>query len=213
MAELHVQPKNSRPWWLWLLLALAAIGLIIFLMRGCDRDDDATETVTTATTTDTTTTTKTTTTTTDEDWNTLDRNVPAATCEEITDKDIEVRGNEDYAIYSINETVLFATEKSNIRPAAEAKLKQVAASLDKRYKGGPVRIFGYADATGTKEYNKELSEERAEAVQNWLADNGNISKDNVSIHPIGEAQPVETNETEKGRAQNRRVEIVARRAQ
>src|SRR5687768_10323579 len=100
MAELHVQPKNSRPWWLWLLLALAAIGLIIFLMLGCDRDDDATETVTTATTTDTTTTT-TTTTTTDEDWNTLDRNVPAATYEEITDKDIEVRGNEDYAIYSI----------------------------------------------------------------------------------------------------------------
>ena len=54
---------------------------------------------------------------------------------------------------------------------------------------------------------------KREAVQNWLAQNGNISKDNVSIHPIGEAQPAETNATKKGKAQNRRVEIVARKAQ
>ena len=90
----------------------------------------------------------------------------------------------------------------------EKKLKQVAASLDKRYKDAQVRIFGYADASGTAEHNKELSEKRAEAVQNWLAQNGNISKDNVSIHPIGEAQPAETNATEKGKAQNRRVDVV-----
>ena len=214
MAELHVQPKNSRPWWLWLLLALVAIGLIFFLMRNRDHKKDV-ETATTETTTntDTTTTATTTTTTTDDDWNTLDRNVPIAKYDEITDKDIEVRGNDNYAIYSLNETVLFDSDKSKIKRTAEKKLKQVAASLDKRYKDAKVRIFGYADASGTAEHNKELSEKRAEAVQNWLAEHGNVSKDNVSIHPIGEAQPAESNATEKGKAQNRRVEIVARKAQ
>jgi outer membrane protein OmpA-like peptidoglycan-associated protein len=210
MAELHVQPKNSRPWWLWLLLALVALGLIFFLMRGCDHKKDV-DTTTTETTTDTTKTTATTTTT-DNDWDNLNYDLPAAKYDEITDKDIEVMGNEDYTIYRLAETVMFDTDKSTIKPAAADKLKQVAASLAKRFNGGQVRVYGFTDAEGSATYNKELAEKRANAVKAWLVENGQVNKDMVSVHPVGEARPIASNATEAGKAQNRRVEIVARRA-
>ncbi|WP_460893120.1 OmpA family protein [Rufibacter soli] len=218
MADLDVQPKSSRPWWLWLLLALVALALLFFLMRGCDRDDqDVDRTTTTETTTETTTgaamaTDDDATDNDSDDWNNLNLDAPAATYDEITDKDIDVRGTDNYAVYSLDETVLFGSDKSTIQPQAADKLKQVAASLNKRFNGGQVRIYGYTDAQGSANYNKELAEERAQAVQNWLTQNGNVSKDNVSMHPVGEAQPVASNETAAGRQQNRRVQIVARKS-
>jgi hypothetical protein len=57
--------------------------------------------------------------------------------------------------------------------------------------------------------NKELAEQRAEAVRAWLAKNGNMSEGNISVHPVGESQPTASNATEQGRQKNRRVEIVA----
>jgi outer membrane protein OmpA-like peptidoglycan-associated protein len=210
MADLDVQPKSGRPWWIWLLLALVAIALLIFLFRGCDRDGD-TDVNEAATTTDTTAAATTATDTTD-DWGTVDFNAPAATYDEITDKDINVRGTDDYAIYSVDETVLFDTDKSTIKPQAAAKLKQIAGSVGKRFSNSQVRIYGHTDAQGSAGYNKELADQRAAAVENWLVQNGNISKDNVSLHPVGESQPVASNATAAGRQQNRRVEIVARKA-
>lgn len=72
-------------------------------------------------------------------------------------------------------------------------------------------MYGFTDSKGSAESNKQLAEQRAEAVQSWLAKNG-ISKDKVSVHPIGEGQPEASNSTAEGRQQNRRVEIVARNA-
>ncbi|AKQ47592.1 membrane protein [Rufibacter radiotolerans] len=212
MANLDVQPKSSRPWWLWLLLALVALALLFFLMRGCDRNDaDVDRTTTTETTTTETTAVTTDDDGDDDDWNDLNLDAPAAAYEEITDKDIDVRGTDNYAVYSLDETILFGSDKSTIQPQAADKLKQVAASLNKRFANGKVRIYGYTDAQGSASYNKELAEERTKAVQAWLTENGNVSKDNVSMHPVGESKPVATNETAAGRQQNRRVQIVARK--
>ena len=212
MADLDVQPKSGRPWWIWLLLALVAIALLIFLFRGCDRDgDNGVEEATSMGATDTTAAADGT--ATDDDWGTVDFDAPAATYEEITDTDINVRGTDDYAIYSLDETILFDTDKSTIKPQAADKLKQVAASMGKRFSGSKVRIYGYTDAQGSATYNKELAEQRAAAVQTWLVQNGNITQDNVTLHPVGESRPVASNPTAAGRQQNRRVEIVARRAE
>ncbi|QHL86011.1 OmpA family protein [Nibribacter ruber] len=210
MADLDVQPKSSKPWWLWLLLALLGIALLFFLLRGCDREDEV-ETTTT-TTESTTATTTDSDMDTDDDWNSLDLNAPVAAYDEITDKDIEVRGNDDYAVYTMDETILFDNDKATIQPQAADKLKQVAASINKRFSGGNVRVYGYTDAQGSAGYNKELAEERTQAVQSWLVDNGNVSKDHVSLHPVGEANPVATNATAEGRQQNRRVQIVVRKS-
>lgn len=70
-----------------------------------------------------------------------------------------------------------------------------------------VRIHGHADSTGPELYNKVLSENRAQAVVIYLTDKG-ISRQRIKARGFGENRPVATNETEEGRQENRRVEIV-----
>lgn len=210
MAQLDVQPKKrSSPWWIWLLVALALIGIIIFLSRGCNR----TVNDTTATTRDSgssAATGATGVTGAATDWNGINFNSPAASYDEITDSSINVRGGDGYAIYSLGENVLFDTDKSTIKADAGSNLKQLAASLSKRFSNGEIRVYGHTDAEGSAGYNKQLAEQRAEAVKAWLVKNAQISEQNISLHPVGESQPVASNATESGRQQNRRVEIVAK---
>lgn len=222
MADLNVQPKQRKSWLPWLLLALGIIALIFFLMRSCNSNkgkEGATDSTASASSRSDTSASAGVGTTTDSSgakglaWGDVDFNAPAASYAEITDKNINVRGNNNYGIYSLGENILFDEGKSTIRSDAAKNLKQVAASVEKRYKGGAVRVFGYTDAVGSAGYNKELAEQRATAVRDWLVKNGNISEDRISIQPVGEARPVASNSTEQGRQHNRRVEIVARPAQ
>ena len=209
MAQLNVEPKKNNSWWPWLLVALVALALLFFFTKGFNNnkndnngsDTTANDTTANASGVDPMT----------DDWSSIDRGAPAAAYDEVTDKDIEVRGNNDYAIYSVDETVLFDTDKNTIKKGSQEKLKQVAASAEKRFAKGHLRIYGYTDSTGTAAHNKQLSEERANAVSSWLVADGNISQDRISINPVGEAQPVATNATAEGRKQNRRVEIVVRK--
>jgi outer membrane protein OmpA-like peptidoglycan-associated protein len=145
------------------------------------------------------------------DWEDIDRSAPEVTFPEVKSRDLRVRGNNDYAIYDMEETVLFEFDKANIKPSAQNTLKEVASSIDQRYAEGEIRIYGHTDKVGSASYNKELAEERARAVKQWLVQHGNINDSRISIHPVGQAEPVASNETEEGRQQNRRVEIVARR--
>jgi outer membrane protein OmpA-like peptidoglycan-associated protein len=213
MADLNVQPKKKSSILPWILLALVLLGLILLLSRSCNKDRDVTPAPVTDTTTTTTTTTPVTTTTdtmANTAWNDVDFNAPAVQYEEISNKDIAVRGNDRYGIYGLGENILFDEGKSTIRPDAEKSLQQVTASIQKRYANGPVRIYGFTDATGGAGANQQLSAQRTEAVRNWLTQNG-ISNDRLSLHPQGESNPVASNTTEGGRQQNRRVEIVARK--
>lgn len=217
MADLNVQPKQKKSWLPWLLLALGLIALIFFLMRGCN-NDKGTQGTTDSTSASTSTSSSTGTTAdatgaSGQAWGDVDFNAPAAAYDEITDKNVDVRGNNNYGIYGLGENVLFDEGKSTLRSNAEQNLKQIIASIDKRYNGSAIRVFGYTDAAGSAGYNKELAEQRAEAVRNWLVKNGNISEDRISVHPVGEARPVASNSTEQGRQQNRRVEIVAKSGQ
>ncbi|MER2999022.1 OmpA family protein [Pontibacter populi] len=144
----------------------------------------------------------------DADWNNLD--IATETWEMFKVGDLEVRSNEDYSVYSLDENILFDTDKAVIRKGAEEDLKEISNSIAERSKNGAVRVYGYTDARGSAGYNKQLAEQRAEAVKNWLVKNGNINASRISVHPVGEAKPTATNETAKGRQQNRRVEIAVR---
>jgi len=121
--------------------------------------------------------------------------------------DVSVRGNDQYSVYAMEETILFDTDKSAIKSSASKSLEQIAGSIGQRSTNKQIRIIGHADARDTKAYNKELSEQRAEAVKNWLVQNGKIDASRITIQPMGESQPVASNETAAGRQQNRRVEI------
>jgi outer membrane protein OmpA-like peptidoglycan-associated protein len=129
---------------------------------------------------------------------------------EITLPGVSVRGDSTYNVYSVDETVLFDTDKAEIKPTAADALNQITASIGQRYSTQQVRVMGFADSRGDKSYNKALSEQRAEAVKNYLVNNGKIAADRLSVEPMGEAMPVATNATAEGRQENRRVEIAVR---
>jgi outer membrane protein OmpA-like peptidoglycan-associated protein len=204
MAELNVQPKKSTSILPWILLLLGIAALIWFLTRSKDDKEVATTDTTTTTVNNSTSNTAAT-----ADWSRVDFNAPSLDYDEITDKNINVRGNSDYGIYGLGENILFDEGKATIRPDAEANLKQIVGSIGKRYNGGEVRVYGFTDAQGSAGYNKDLAQQRADAVKAWMSSNG-FDAGRISVNAIGEGQPVATNNTEAGREQNRRVEIVAR---
>jgi outer membrane protein OmpA-like peptidoglycan-associated protein len=213
MADLDVQPKRKRAWWPWLLLLLLVLLALFFFTRGCERNRRA-ATGPGAAATDSTAAADSMAAlrgdTTDSDWNRVNFDAPAVSYEEIRDRDITVRGDTGYAIYGVEEAILFDPDKATLKGGAEDKLKQIAASMGQRFKNGSVRIYGYTDAKGSAGYNQQLAGERAETVRNWLIKNGNITEEQATVHPVGEARPVASNATAAGRSQNRRVEIVVR---
>ncbi|NVO31475.1 OmpA family protein [Hymenobacter lapidiphilus] len=130
-----------------------------------------------------------------------------ATMEEIDLPEITVRENDRLNLYGLDEEVLFDTDKAVIKPTATRALSEIGASINRRYQGKQVRVLGFADSRGSKDYNMDLARERAAAVKEWLVTKGMMKADMVSIESMGEKAPVATNATPAGRQQNRRVEI------
>lgn len=102
--------------------------------------------------------------------------------------------------------VNFDFDKSNIRPDAVPILEQ-ACSILKQEANINVSCNGYTDSIGTDAYNQKLSERRANAVRQWLIKCG-ISPSRLTAKGFGESNPVASNATPEGRAQNRRTELV-----
>ena len=123
---------------------------------------------------------------------------------------VSVRGDADYNVYSVDEAVLFDTDKVAIKPSAAKALQQITGSIGQRFSKSGVRVMGSADSHGDKNYNKDLSEKRADAVKNYLVATGKIDAGRVSVEPMGEAQPVTNNTTAAGRKENCRVETAVR---
>ena len=102
------------------------------------------------------------------------------------------------------EDVLFETDQSIIRPDMHPTLDELAKILVSQ--GLKTQIHGYTDDVGSASYNQELSRKRASAVKEYLIAKG--CQDNlISTEGYGEANPIGDNQTEEGRAANRRVEI------
>ena len=102
--------------------------------------------------------------------------------------------------------VTFSTASSDIDPSFYPVLNDVAMVFV-QYPATRVEITGHADSRGDEQYNLELSHQRALSVGNFLISRG-VSGDRVYAYGAGENQPVATNDTEVGRARNRRVEIL-----
>lgn len=96
-------------------------------------------------------------------WDDVDFTSPVVKYDEMKSADIEVRGNENYSVYSIDETVLFDVDKSQLKSGAESKLQEIAQSVKQRYPEGDIAVTGYTDDTGDRSDNKDLSKQRAQA--------------------------------------------------
>lgn len=112
----------------------------------------------------------------------------------------------------VNSDTLFEFDKSTLTPYAEEALKLLAPKISK-LDNHPIVIEGHTDSVGDDNYNKGLSERRAERVRNWLLEN-HVVGGSLSIAGYGEKQPVAPNtnkdgtDNPAGRALNRRVEVV-----
>lgn len=103
------------------------------------------------------------------------------------------------------EGVTFALDSAQLTPGARTTLDRVVRSLQ----GQPtqrVEIAGHTDSTGSASYNQNLSQERAASVRSYLVSAG-IESFRLVARGYGETQPVASNETDYGRARNRRVEF------
>jgi len=101
--------------------------------------------------------------------------------------------------------VRFDTGKATLTSKAQANLDKLVPVF-KEYADTNIEIYGYTDITGSAEFNLTLSQKRAESVKNYLTSKGLVSS-RFKTTGKGIADPIATNETAKGRTQNRRVEF------
>jgi outer membrane protein OmpA-like peptidoglycan-associated protein len=101
--------------------------------------------------------------------------------------------------------LLFDVDKAALKPKSEENLGKLSLILNK-YDDTEILLEGHTDATGSEEHNLELSRARAQSVANYLAGQ-QVKATRFTIMGYGESQPVATNDSSEGRAQNRRVEV------
>jgi|GEM_PF-1472063 len=99
----------------------------------------------------------------------------------------------------------FDTNKAELKTTAKEKLDAYSSYM-KRNQDTRVKVTGHTDSTGNDAYNQMLSEKRANAVKLYL-ESTEIAADRIEAQGLGETQPVASNKTKEGRAENRRVEL------
>lgn len=101
--------------------------------------------------------------------------------------------------------VKFDTDQATLTPDDQQILQRAAAAM-KQNPNAHLRLEGYTDSTGTAPHNDTLSERRTMAVADYLQSQG-IERSRLTGQGFGAAKPVDTNATEQGKADNRRVEL------
>lgn len=101
--------------------------------------------------------------------------------------------------------VFFETDQYDLKPESKVELNKLINFLDQN-PGVKIEVEGHTDNQGNDAHNKTLSENRAKAVYNYLINNG-ISADRLQFKGFGAEQPISSNDTEEGRANNRRTSV------
>jgi len=110
-------------------------------------------------------------------------------------------------VITLSGSVLFATNKTELLPAAKERLTEVANALAQQDPNSKIVVEGHTDSQGNATYNQELSQRRAESVRSFLIEKG-VAADRISAQGFGLSRPIADNASPEGRANNRRVEIV-----
>ena len=119
--------------------------------------------------------------------------------------DVQVIRQGDDLLLNIPSGINFAYDSAAVQPQFQRTLDQVAGVLG-QYDRTYVDVYGHTDATGSDAYNQALSERRARSVADYLSAHG-VQSARIGTRGFGKTQPVASNETDDGRAANRRVEI------
>lgn len=190
-SHIHIERKKTN-WFAWLALLLGVLALLLALAR-CGRHDEQTTTTTTTNTS-----------------SAVVAETPTAP------KSAAVAGTSGLGAFLAGsqptpqtftfDKLNFDTAKSAIRPEDEADVNAVADTL-KEYPNARIRIAGYADTRGSEPANVALGRARADSVKAALVAKG-IDAGRIETATGGDKDPVDTNATAAGRAENRRTELV-----
>jgi outer membrane protein OmpA-like peptidoglycan-associated protein len=142
--------------------------------------------------------------------NILDRQA-AALDQAIQNPNVQIVNHGSYLQVILPEGILFATDSAAVSGVAQNDLYAVARNLN-QYPNSRVEVIGHTDNTGSAAHNADLSQRRAQSVAGILTAGG-VSAGRIVAVGRGEDQPVASNSTDAGRAQNRRVEILIRPTQ
>lgn len=118
---------------------------------------------------------------------------------------VSVTRRGDEIILNMPGNVTFAFDSADLQPDFFEVLNSVALVLEE-YDQTVLVVDGHTDSTGTREYNMDLSRRRADTVGRYLIGQG-VDSVRIATYGYGPEYPVASNETEQGRAQNRRVEL------
>lgn len=118
---------------------------------------------------------------------------------------VDVVRQGDNITLNMPSNITFGFDSANLDPRFHPVLDNVASTL-REYDQTIVEVAGHTDSVGTDAYNQALSERRAAAVGSYLTARG-LNRDRFITVGAGESRPVASNDSESGRAQNRRVEI------
>ena len=116
-------------------------------------------------------------------------------------------------IVELPSDVLFDFDSAELKPQAEAALRQVADAIRSAPQGS-ITIIGHTDSMGSDAYNLDLSTRRAQAVRDWMGEQVGVRQRDFEVSGAGEGDPVMPNanpdgsDSEEGRSRNRRVEVV-----
>lgn len=131
--------------------------------------------------------------------------------QKLTGTGVQVARDGDNVRLIMPNSITFNTNESTIKTSANSVLDSVAL-VAKEYDKTRLQVVGYTDSTGNDKINQPLSERRAAAVANYLALRG-VQGSRISSYGAGSSNPIASNATTEGKAQNRRVEITLINAQ
>lgn len=118
---------------------------------------------------------------------------------------VQVQRNGDNLQLIMPGNITFASSSADISSNFYPTLNSLVAVF-KEYDKNGVEIVGHTDSTGSQQLNQDLSSRRAQSVANYLTNQG-VPAQRIAVYGAGPSQPIASNETAAGRAQNRRVEI------
>jgi outer membrane protein OmpA-like peptidoglycan-associated protein len=118
---------------------------------------------------------------------------------------VSVTRNGDNIVLNMPSNITFATDESDIKPRFYETLNSVAIVL-KEFDRTMVDVNGHTDSDGADDYNEELSQRRANSVAQYLISQ-RLNGQRFEVRGLGESQPIASNTSANGKAQNRRVEI------